>query len=80
MELITGMDEAGAIGATVSIAPLPEKCKQTNSVSGLNVLIPVSERFRTAVDYSSYKLILKSQRYDDDVASEMQRMRKKVDN
>lgn len=51
--------------------------KRIYSESGINVLIPVNARYQTAVDYRSYRLIRKSQRYDEDVASEMQKMRKK---
>lgn len=46
--------------------------------AGLNVLAPVSERYQKAVDYRCYRLIHKSQRHDDDVASEIQKMHRKV--
>lgn len=45
--------------------------------SGLKVLVPVETRYQKAVDYSSYCPILKSQRYNDDVAWELQEERKK---
>lgn len=47
-------------------------------MSGLKVLVSVSERYGTAIDYPSYWLIQKGQSYDDDVSSEMQIVRKKV--
>lgn len=45
---------------------------------GLKVLLLAKERFQKAVEYRSYRLVHKFQRYDDEVASEIQRVRKKV--
>lgn len=38
----------------------------------------MNERCQRVFNYRSYLLIHKSQQYDDDVASEMQKMRKKA--
>lgn len=38
----------------------------------------MDDRYETAVDYQLYGLIHKSQRYDDDETSKIQKLRKKV--
>lgn len=45
---------------------------------GLNVFVPVYERYQMAVNYFLYRLVPKFQRFDDVLASEIQKMRKKV--
>lgn len=42
------------------------------------MLIPVNKRYRTTIDYWFYRLIYKTQQYNNDVALEKERMRKKV--
>lgn len=48
------------------------------SESGLKVLVLVNERYPKTVDYGSYRSMYKSQRNDDDLASETQKMHKNV--
>lgn len=45
---------------------------QIYSKSRPNLLVPVNEKYQMAVDYRSYRIIRKSQKYDDDVALELQ--------
>lgn len=52
--------------------------KEDPCKSGVNVLAPVNERYPAPVDYCSYRLIHKSQRCDEDVTSETQKMCKQV--
>lgn len=42
------------------------------------VLVPVSNRNFVAVDYSSYRLIQNSKRFDEDIVSEIQSVCEKV--
>lgn len=51
---------------------------QTDSATGLNVLVPVSKPYHPAVEYGLYELTHKFQRYEDHVLSDLQRMRKQV--
>lgn len=53
-----------------------ERYTRTSIVPGLKFLVLVSELYRTAVDYRSYKLIRKYKWFDVDVAFRMQRMEK----
>lgn len=59
-------------------SPTVPACKSEYSVSGRELLVLVNERFQTVIDYRSCRLIHKSQRYDDDMTSDIQKMRKKV--
>lgn len=59
-------------------SPAPSAHKQEHFVSNRTVLVQVIERYQKANDYCSYRLIQKYQRCDDEVASELQKMRKKL--
>lgn len=58
--------------------PIPPVRKRDLSENSLKVLMPVNEKYKEAADYRPNSPIRKSQRYDDDMASETQEMRKKV--
>lgn len=51
---------------------------RTQTESGLNVIVHMKERYEKAVHYRCFALIYRSERYDDHVASESQKMRKKA--
>lgn len=58
--------------------PSHEACEQTNSAFDLELFIFVNGRYCTATSYRLYRLIDRSQGCDNDAASKMQRMRKKI--
>lgn len=59
-------------------SPTPLAHMRSDSQSGRKGLIAVNENYQKAVDYPSYHLISKLQRYDDDVTLKMLTVRKKV--
>lgn len=63
--------------AFITTPPMPLMQKRANSEYGLKVLVPVNERHQKAVEYRSYSLVRRKQRYKDDVASEIKKSRKK---
>lgn len=56
----------------------PPTQKESDFQSSLTVLVPVNKRYQKAIDYRSYDLIHNLQRFEDDLSSEKQKMRKKV--
>lgn len=70
---------ACGIEAVVSTDPLRASVHSLNySELSFKVMLPLKGRYRMAIDHQSYRLLHKSQRYDDDAVLEIQKMRREV--
>lgn len=76
--VVVRREGADNIAVANIIPPTPLARKRDVSKTSFEILVPANKRYEKAVDYRSYHLIQKSQRYENDVPSKIQKMRKKV--